>query len=310
MSIEDILNKLSSEELSKEEREMLEIWKNESVDNAKALQQLHQISDVNLEDYKSYDVDNAWEKVSSKIEKSPSTYSLGKWALAFFIIAGVVAFGYFTLKDKEPAYPQHYASAVNKKDINLEDGTIVTLDKASSINIDDPRSVVIEKGRAYFDVTRDEDNPFTVKTSKGYIEVLGTEFSVLSTEDLVEVMVTEGTVRYVDGNRKVALSVGDYIKVADGNITKLSNHESNYLSWKDDKLIFRNTPLTTVIEDIERHYGQKIVIKDIDNSVSCRLTSTFQNQSLKEVLTELKSVLGVKFTRNGDIFEIVEIDCE
>jgi transmembrane sensor len=58
----------------------------------------------------------------------------------------------------------------------------------------------------------------------------------------------------------------------------------NQIAWTESKLIFRNTPLGEVAKTLERWYGTPITLER-ESLRQCPLTGTFQNQSLREVMT-------------------------
>src|SRR5690606_25369938 len=66
--------------------------------------------------------------------------------------------------------------------INLSDGTLVLLNAASTLTYpaefgENTREVILD-GEAYFEVTKDPEKPFIVRTAKQRIEVLGTSFNI------------------------------------------------------------------------------------------------------------------------------------
>jgi ferric-dicitrate binding protein FerR (iron transport regulator) len=79
--------------------------------------------------------------------------------------------------------------------VELPDGSIAFLSHNSSVAFDedfDTREVTAD-GELFFSVVEGQ-SPFTVKTKEGDITVLGTEFSVSTVDDKVEVEVEEGVV--------------------------------------------------------------------------------------------------------------------
>ena len=88
-----------------------------------------------------------------------------------------------------------------RRRIQLPDGTLLTLNSCSRIRyperfIDDERRVVLE-GEGYFQVFKNERQPFIVNTSRLNVRVLGTHFDVksYSSDEIVSVDVESGKVQ-------------------------------------------------------------------------------------------------------------------
>ena len=79
--------------------------------------------------------------------------------------------------------------------IDLPDGSKAYLNKNSSLeyNKNFEQRVVTQNGEIFYSVAKGE-SPFIVKTNKGEIKVLGTEFNVKSSKDRLEVEVERGSV--------------------------------------------------------------------------------------------------------------------
>ena len=66
----------------------------------------------------------------------------------------------------------------------------------------------------------------------------------------------------------------------------------NLLSWQNRELVFRDTPLPRVIHDLELCYDVRITNRK-SASDSLRLTATFRDMSLDEVLTVINQTLDI-----------------
>lgn len=86
--------------------------------------------------------------------------------------------------------------------LTLSDGTKVWLNAKTkmeypqSFKVSDQRIVKVD-GEAYFEVSKNKEKPFIVKTTKGDVEVLGTKFyiSAYATTDVFETSLIEGKVK-------------------------------------------------------------------------------------------------------------------
>src|SRR5690606_16438288 len=76
----------------------------------------------------------------------------------------------------------HHATAVGEqKTVQLDDGSMMTLNTRTSVEIDfnrDRRRVIVTRGQAVFDVAADSQRPFQVVTEHAQVDVLGTRLDV------------------------------------------------------------------------------------------------------------------------------------
>lgn len=79
----------------------------------------------------------------------------------------------------------------------LPDGSTLLLNTDSKVHVDyspGTRRIVLERGEAFFKVTKDVQRPFEVYAGSRLVRALGTAFSVRRMNKSVKVMVTEGQV--------------------------------------------------------------------------------------------------------------------
>ncbi|WP_349316248.1 FecR family protein [Chitinophaga sp. MM2321] len=136
--------------------------------------------------------------------------------------------------------------------LTLPDGTNVLLNAASSITYPtsfqgNARAVSIT-GEAYFEVTRDPSKPFTVKTYKDEIVVLGTSFNVNSYTDEPDVKTSllEGSVHV----NNIVLKPGEACR--SGKITTTDLDQD--LAWKNGVFNFHHVKLTDAMRQLSRWY--------------------------------------------------------
>src|SRR3546814_3187107 len=69
----------------------------------------------------------------------------------------------------------------------------------------------------------------------------------------------------------------------------------NPASWKEGMLVYRNTPLTEIVADLQRAYHVRI--KTSKGVGGCEISADFNNDSLTKVLRILAELV------NGDLIE-------
>ncbi len=189
--------------------------------------------------------------------------------------------------------------------IILADGTKVYLNAVSSIKYPtqfngDKRLVELE-GEAYFEVAKNKNKPFIVKSEKQSIEVLGTHFNVhaYANESVVKTTLLEGSVAVSFKNQKSILKPGEESNVSD-SFTKIKIREvdtDEAIAWKNGRFKFDNADLKTVMRQLERWYGIKVEYRGDVSDVRFS-GGTFMNKNLSEVLKVLE-LSNIKFKVEG-----------
>jgi transmembrane sensor len=188
----------------------------------------------------------------------------------------------------------------------LPDGSRVILGPGSELTIaagygrDDRRVSV--RGEALFTVAHDEARPFIVAANGSEIRDVGTAFVVHSDGGGVRVAVTEGVVELTaPGHAATKLEAGDAASVSPaGEVAEQRGvGAGDDLAWTRGRLVFHDTPLSDVAEDLKRWYGVELDIRD--PALRRRpLSATFEGDSLSSVLTTIAQALGATIERHGD----------
>ena len=188
----------------------------------------------------------------------------------------------------------------------LPDGSKVWLNSGSSVSFSSDfgqqaRQVSLS-GQAYFDVKK-AHVPFEVKTSGFTVKVLGTAFDVLaypneeSAVTLERGKVSISTIGGSDGELRPGQRA--IINGASNQITTSEVNSQNFVSWKDDRLIFVDEPLYKVANCLERWYNLKIDIQD-EAIKNLKINGTIEYESINEVI-DLLSIAGrIDYTFDKD----------
>lgn len=180
--------------------------------------------------------------------------------------------------------------------IVLSDSTIVYLNSGSSLVyptefISQTREVYLD-GEAYFDVTKNEKNKFIVRTAYKSIEVLGTQFNVISdkTIDFFQAVLVSGKISLKGNNDTIFMTPNQcYSYSGENSEEKLEIVDaSDYIIWIKGKLKFDKTPLSLVLKKLEKVYNVRIVLKKTD------LGNLLISGSL-DMKKEIESILNTLF---------------
>ncbi|HEX2976517.1 MAG TPA: FecR domain-containing protein [Bacteroidales bacterium] len=304
-----LITRYLSGEATIQEAEELQNWVLASTDNALYYNQLKNIwegSDRNRM-FEAIDTPAAFEAVKRKMKiKSRSAGILSWWNKIAAILLIPVLIGnvlYWILKTDgisdyhEQVYNEIYAVFGTRSALRLSDGTSVWLNSGSSIKYPDrftgdDRTVYLH-GEAYFEVKSNPEKPFIVKSDRLSTKATGTKFVVsdYTSSCFSEVTLVEGR---IDVNRTDSSANPGYVTTLKphqhlsfnnktGDTTMKSEDTYKYFAWKDGKIIFRNEPLSRVVEKLGQVYNVEIEIKgeEIENY---RYRATFQDESLEEIL--------------------------
>lgn len=90
------------------------------------------------------------------------------------------------------------------------------------------------EGEAFFEITPDQDSPFTVAAQGTSVTVVGTAFNLRQQGDDVTLTVSEGEVLFSgDDEEKIPVTAGEKAVSADGGeLTKSKNDDAHFEAWR------------------------------------------------------------------------------
>ncbi len=201
-------------------------------------------------------------------------------------------------------------SVGEKAEVILSDGTKIIVNSNSALSypnkfIGSTREVILQ-GEAFFEVTENKDKPFIVNTNEGmHIKVLGTTFNVKSypEDHKIETTLVTGKVEVIErkDNKTVLLYPSQratYVKTNDQLIIDKVDTQ-NFISWKDGKLIYDETPLREVIKDLERAYKVSFMVSS-QELMDYKYTGVFDNLAIQEVLNLFELSSPIHYTLKDD----------
>lgn len=219
------------------------------------------------------------------------------------LLVGIVVF--YRMQESQPDWVAVATAARQTKEVYLPDSTVVTLAGGSEIRYDrksygKETRVVEMKGKLFFQVKREVARPFSVLTRYTRVTVLGTTFQVEAEDTLTQVHVASGKVSFAAGGEgeaeEVILTAGMTARyeTAHRSLTLAAAEDPNFLSWKTGELCFKDTPLEQVINDLNAYY--RVNIRNRTESAGVKLTATFRQRPLEEVLTVINQTLDTRLT--------------
>ena len=186
--------------------------------------------------------------------------------------------------------------------MRLPDGTVVTLNPNSSIEIDNDFNsrdrVVKLEGKALFEVARNKEKPFIVKAGNTFTTALGTSFMVryYSHEAEVKVSLISGKVKVEKVGSKTKPDNAIYLtpgmqvvinkKASNSSPEKQAFQTRDLKAWKLDFLAFDDAEFSEIVSKLEDWFGVEIDVADAPE-ITKHFTGDFKNENLETVLEAL-----------------------
>lgn len=199
----------------------------------------------------------------------------------------------------------------------LSDGSRVSLQPQGSIeypaHFQNNKREIYLKGKAFFEVARDERKPFLVYTGEITTKVLGTSFWVNKTaaDKGVEVSVVTGKVSVFQKDKEQEAASGDLamgVILGRNQSVKYTSAMGRFTAMLvkrpiiDDSyknaFIFDDTPLGKVAQTFEKAYGIDIVLTN-DRLKNCLFTADINQQPMFTQLALIAAAVNATYTIKG-----------
>ncbi len=242
----------------------------------------------------------------------PRRLPVSRWAAVAASAVLLLGAGFVFWKDTI-FYQTHAARYGETRTVTLPDRSQVTLSANSTLRVprrfghDAVREVWLS-GEAFFSVTHQRNHRrFVVHAKQMDIEVLGTKFNVNDRRGATQVVLQEGQVKIVSFLKAKA----DTVLMKPGQLAKASlQHKQvtlkkvqaeSYVSWRENKLVFEETPLPEVLQTVEDYYGITFTNQSRDNAwLQKRYTGILPNNDLPVVLKALSSIYRLDIQRQDN----------
>jgi transmembrane sensor len=190
---------------------------------------------------------------------------------------------------------------------SLDDGSVVRLAPESRLRVEPVthRREVWLDGEAFFAVAKDSSRPFAVRTRAGSVEVLGTRFDLRVEGDELRLVVTEGKVALTSGTHRRLVVAGQVAHVSNGGEPLIEDvvKVDSLLAWTDGFIVFQNTPLRQVAQELERRYDVRVLLPD-STIASRTVTAWFTNQDFRQVLFAICRAVDAHCTLRDSVASI------
>lgn len=249
------------------------------------------------------------------VKRVPAWKMITRIAAMLVLVAGLGIGAYKLFINPKPVTPVE-ANLVQKQNakgvkstIELADGSKIWLNADSKVQYPalftgNTREVHLN-GEAFFDIAKNPAKPFIIHLSKGTVRVLGTSFNIKAydNEPVVETSVATGRVAFIPRliNNKQAdtvfLTPNNKVvyRVNEEKIITAATVSSEDKAWTEGKMIFRANSFEEIAIELERNFGKKVVFEN-EEARNYRLTGSFQNNTLAEILYYLSKTKTFAYT--------------
>lgn len=316
--IEALIIKLFSKNISKEEKQVIYAWINESPENKKHLLEMQNIWHISHPAFKpeELNLDKAVTKILRNVESTNVVNKKTSFLIWWQRIAAIliVPLMIWTIAQHNSnnqklnvAYQEITSPLGMKSEISLPDGSKVWLNSGSKlkypVEFGSKTREIYLTGEAFFKVHSDKQHPFVVSIKNLQVIATGTAFNVEAyiADSITAVTLLEGKVDIQIGKTKSEKITPNQRLVFNSRTSKYAVNMTDaqyWCTWKDGILAFRDEPLENVFKRIGRTYNVDIVVKD--KKVGHQpYRATFEGESLEEILRLLKLSAPIKYKRSG-----------
>ncbi|SFU18717.1 ferric-dicitrate binding protein FerR, regulates iron transport through sigma-19 [Algoriphagus locisalis] len=247
-----------------------------------------------------------------------SNWKKYKWLAAasviLFLVLGGLSWTYLKTDYSESAnWVTVSTDRGERRNVMLPDGSSVILDSNSSLeyltDFDRGRKVHL-KGRAFFEVKKQNGETFEVSSDHFAVNVLGTSFDMNTDKDR-----GNGHVALVTGKVNVRMQNEEevnllpldaaFINFESNQLRKGSFDEDQILGWRKNILKFKDESYKIVFERISNWYGVEFIY---DKSLDLKglYSATYSNQKLDDVLQGLSYASDLKFQIKSNLVYVTE----
>ncbi|HEX2394307.1 MAG TPA: FecR domain-containing protein [Bacteroidales bacterium] len=309
--------------LTNDGEHLLKQWFLLDPENKKKFLKIQELWKNSTEDYKYYRManeDEAWKALQVRmglnqheIEKPKvirgdfghrRKFIRNLLAIASVCIGFIAIIWYFTVRNNPDVF---ITESTGQKRVSLTDGTVITLHPLTRIEVPQGfgvsrRTVVMVSGEADFEVVHRSDLPFIVELGSTMVRDIGTSFIIRREDNMIHVAVTSGKVAFVRTATKETkeLDAGSSISFDEQKkeFTSIKAIESSGAFEK--MMMFENTPLSEVIQSMQKVYDIKVEITD--DIADKKLTAKLYGMPLDSAIEVICTSLNLEYSFHGNIY--------
>ena len=298
------------------QKEAFDQWIKKDIEHKIAYEKIKKIEDIFTSLPDDY-IDELEKEAISGAKKTKIIENVKYLSIsAMFLL--VMFSGVFKVYDYySPSYTNTLTTQIKPiKKLLLPDGSKLAVDVKTKIDIKythNQRYVDLFEGQVVFNVAKNKEIPFIIKSGNIHINVVGTSFEVRNINGKTTVKVIEGKVKVSRLNNTsnkpqiiTLLTKGDQITLNKwGEVLNLSKTSiKNIALWIENKINFDNTKIKDAIKEFSRYTNLNIHInnEEISNLLITGKFSTTQTNKFFEALSSIYPI-SIENTKNEIILK-------
>lgn len=297
----DIIIRTFKQESSAEDQEKLAAWLAGS-SHAEVFADLQTLWNTIQKEGETYEsnADFLWQKMEARMNKKKPKeihFSLNKFrwisAVASVCLVLILSFSGYIAKQwyETNTIAQSYTSLSGKSKVVLPDGSEVWLNAESSLEYKTTawgkERAVHLNGEAFFDVKKDAERPFIVKSQGFAVKVYGTTFNVEAREKAskMNVSLISGSVAVSSANEAKMIVPGEVATCTkNSGIITVEKADVDFAAmWAKESVRFERKSIKELSKYLSKWYGVKIIL-DPSIPENQAYTFTIRHEPFEEIL--------------------------
>lgn len=318
---EEILVKYLTSECSEEDLTKINHWLKESDENARRLFRMEEIFHLGKQngfsDKKNMDRAEArlYKRLSLEETKQYKIRRIHSWMKYAAVIAVILLTGtglgyWYQQAGTDNDMIIASVSDGTVKEVVLPDGTKVWLNHSATLKYprefsEKERNVYLD-GEAYFEVTKNRNQPFIVESEAMRIRVLGTTFNFKCHKKLrlAEATLIEGEIEVKGNNEEgmIILSPGQKAELdrTSGRMIVKEVDAKMDAVWHDDLIPFNKANIFAITRALERFYDVKIILSPDIQSDKTYSGVVKKKDNIESVLKSLCNSIPIHYKIVGN----------
>lgn len=198
--------------------------------------------------------------------------------------------------------------------LTLADGTKVWLNSGTELifpgEFTGPTRDISVSGEIYLEVAKNAERPFRVHTDKLDVRVLGTKFNVSAYADDPQcaVVLVAGKVAVETGGGESVEMAPSQMTTYDplGGITRSEVDVEEYISWKDNVLLFQRATIAEILQKIGRYYNVSFNINDKTLSEQTCTGKLYLASNIDDIMLALTVISNTSYKREDNTVYITQ----
>lgn len=213
--------------------------------------------------------------------------------LAALLLAAPAAWGAWRWSEAEGWAADYRSATGERRDIRLADGTRLTLNTASAVDVRydaGQRTLLLRAGEIHIDTAADP-RPFEVITRDGALRALGTRFTVRQADDGTHLAVLQGAVRITNARALRVINAGEQATFSTERISPTEPASPATSAWTQGMLLADGMPLGVLAAELARY--RKGVLRCDPSVATLRVSGAFPLADTDRALAMLAATYPV-----------------